>query len=275
VYFLNTVLNPLFSALFFPFRSAAPEWTLAWISLVTAVMALLVYRFFSAQESIRKVKEQLKANILEMRLYQDDPVLMGRAIVSVLRNNFKYLRLNLKPFLFMFIPVVLVLIQMESRFGFRPLQPGDSFLVKTIWESESSVSRTSPLSLNLSGGISLASPALRIRENQEIDWKLEVTRDGPASLDIVMNHEKVNIPVEIGERVIPVSPWNGKKGSLDMIFFPAAHPLPSSGDLLSVEIDYPRRDFRFCGYPVYWIWPYFILSLIAGYMLKGLFRVQF
>jgi uncharacterized membrane protein (DUF106 family) len=272
VYTINQILNPLFRFLLYPFRTSSPEWGLLWISVLTAVVALLVYRFFSAQESIRNVKAQLKAHVLEMRLFQHDPVLMGRAVLSVLRKNATYLRLNLKPFLFMLLPVVLILIQMEERYGYRPLQPGDSVVLKTFWKPEAP-EYPSPI-LELTGGLSLDSPALHIGENREIDWKIKTTREQESFLSIHAGAEEIRIPVEVSDRIVPVSSWNGPRNSLKMLFHPAAHPLPSSGALLSAEIDYPRRDFRFLGRPIHWLWPYLIISLVAGYALKGLFRVQ-
>ena len=56
---------------------------------------------------------------------------------------------------------------------------------------------------------------------------------------------------------------------------PAGQPLPRDGDLLAVEIDYPRRDFRLFGHTMHWLWPFLVVSLLAGYLLKGVFRVQF
>jgi len=274
VYLLNSILNPVFTLLFLPFRSTAPEWSLLWISLATAVLALLVYRFFSAQEAIRSVKEKLKAHILEMRLFQHDPALMSRAILSVFKCNARYLRLNVKPFLFMFVPVVLILVQLESRYGYRPFLPGDTFLVKTIWKTEAAAEPSRDPSLDLSGHLSAATPALRIPHAKEIDWRLTVTGQGPASIGIGTAAGRVTLPVAIGPGVVPLSPWNGTKMSLDMLLHPAAHALPGAGDLVAVEIAYPPRDFRFLGISVHWIWPYLVLSRAAGYLLKGLFRVQ-
>jgi hypothetical protein len=274
VHTFNQILNPFFRLLLDPFQTLSPEWGLLWISILTAVMALLVYRFFSAQESIRNVKGQLKAHVLEMHLFQHDPVLMGRAVLCVLRNNATYLRLNLRPFLFMFLPVVLILIQLEARYGYRPLQPGDSVLLKTFWKPEAPEYQSPVLQPHLTGGLSLDSPALRIEENGEIDWKIKATHEESSFLSIRTGAVEVLIPVEISNRIIPVSSWNGPQNSMDMLFHPVAHPLPSSGVLLSVEIDYPRRDFRFLGYPVHWLWPYLVISMIAGYAFKGLFRVQ-
>jgi len=275
VHFIGSVLNKIFHVLMFPFRDADATWGLLWISLLTAVAALLVYRFFSEQTAIRQVKGRLKAHILEMRLFQHDPILMGRAVLSVLKSNARYLRLNLKPFFFMFLPVVLILIQMDARYGYRPLQPGESALIRTFWTTgaEAQADPSGPL-LAVSSGLDLETPALRIHGLGEVDWRVRATEEGGSSLRIRSGGQDVRIPVEVSRRILPVSPWNGRKSSPKMLWNPAAHPVPASGDLLSVEIDYPRRDFRFFGVPVSWIWPYFLLSLMAGYLMKGVARVE-
>ena len=82
MYLINKILNPIFHLLFLPFAGREPVWALIWISLLTAVLALLIYRFFSSQDLIKQVKNRIKSHILEMRLFQQDPVLMGRAVRS-------------------------------------------------------------------------------------------------------------------------------------------------------------------------------------------------
>lgn len=275
MYYFNKAISLIFQFLFYPFKEIAPMWGLVWIALLTAVLALLIYRYFSAQESIRRAKDRMKAHILEMRLFQQDPVLMGRAVRSALRSNLSYLRFNLKPFLFMFIPVVLILIQMEARFGFRPLQPGDSVLVRTFWASAPSGEEDPSVKLIPSDGISIDSPSLLVREKGEIDWRIRIDEWGNPSISLQSKEERFTVPLEVSNRVVPVSRWSGKRNSMDMLLFPAANPLPSGGKLESVEIEYPRREMEIRGYEVHWIWPFLILTLLAGYLLKGFFRVQF
>ena len=175
----------------------------------------------------------------------------------------------------MFIPVVLILIQVETRFGFQPLRQGESVLIKTFWKAESFNNALPNPIIFVSKGIRLTSPALRIRETHEIDWKIEAVKYGTAFLSLQTQGEEVTIPVLVSDRLIPVSPWNGKKNSLKMLLYPASHPLPSHGNLISVDIAYPNRSLPLWGYSVYWIWPFLGLTLIAGYLMKGIFRVQF
>jgi len=277
VYLINNILNPVFHLLFLPFAGRDPLWALIWISLLTAVLALLIYRYFSSQDLIKQVKNQIKAHILEMRLFQQDPVLMGRAVRSVLGANLFYLRLNLKPFLFMFIPVILILIQTEARIGYRPLHTGESVKVRSFWISEKAMDEPTCYQLNPSEGLAVNGSPLRIKENREILWKINAHKIENTLFSLSNGNETVSIPVQVSDssRLVPISPWNGQKGSLKNLFFPAAHLLPSGGELTTIEIDYPQREIHLWGYNFHWIWAFLFLTLALGYLLKGFFRVQF
>jgi len=139
-----------------------------WVSVLTTVMVLLVYKYLSSQEAIKEVKDRVKAHILEIRLFQDDPVLMGRAVRAVLLANLKYLGLNLKPFLIVFLPIFLMLVQMETRFGYRPLLPNESALVRTFWRSAHPGDKGPGPTLLAGDGLSLESPPVRIENGREI-----------------------------------------------------------------------------------------------------------
>jgi len=246
-----------------------------WLSVLTALLVLLVYKYLSSQEAIKKAKDRSKAHILEIRLFQDDPVLMGRAVRAVLATNLTYLRLNMKPFLIVFVPLFLLLVQMETRFGYRPLLPNESAIVRTSWRSPVPVDKAPCPTLVPNDGLSLESPPVRIEERNEIDWRIRVTRMGTTGLVLKTMNDSVALPVFVSEKLIPISPRNVPQGTMDVLWHPAGQALPPDGDLLSVEIEYPRRDFRLFGTKVHWIWPFLFVSLLAGYLLKGVLRVQF
>jgi len=268
-------LNKIYGILFSPFEESDPVWLMLWVSVLTAVMVLLVYKYLSSQEAIREVKDRVKAHILEIRLFQDDPVLMGRAVLAVLRANLEYLGLNLKPFLIIFLPIFLMLVQMEMRFGYRPLLPNESTLVRTFWRFPDPAGREPGPTLLAGDGLSVESPPVRIENGREIDWRVRVDSMDQTALVLESKEASVPLQVIVSEKIVPVSPRNVQKGTVEILWHPAGQPLPPDGELLAAEIDYPRRDFRFFGYTVHWVWPFLVLSLLAGYLLKGVFRVRF
>lgn len=271
---LQQILNGIYAPLFSPFSGADPVWLLLWLSLATAVLVLLVYKTLSSQEAIREAKDRVKAHILEIRLFQDDPVLMGRAVRAVLAANVRYLGLNVKPFLIVFLPVSLLLVQMEARLGYRPLLPNESVLVRTVWKSAQPGGRHPDPILLPGDGLSLEGPPLRIEDGREIDWRLRAERMGAAGFVLQSTEGSVGLRVAVSERIVPVSPRNVPEGAMDILWHPAGQALPPNGNLLAAEIGYPRRDLRFLGRNVHWVWPYLAASLLAGVLLKGVFRVH-
>ncbi len=269
------ILNEIYGILFFPFKSSDPVWLMLWVSVLIAVMVLLVYKYLSSQEAIKEVKDRVKAHILEIRLFQEDPVLMGKAVRAVLLANLKYLGLNLKPFLIVFLPIFLMLVQMEARLGYRPLLPNESALVRTFWRSAHPGTKGPGPTLLAGDGLSLESPPVRVADGREIDWRIRADHMDAAGLVLESKDAPVSLQVVVSEKIIPVSPRNVQKGAVELLWHPAGQPLPRNGDLLAVEIDYPRRDFRLFGYTVHWVWPFLVVSMLAGYLLKGVFRVQF
>ena len=69
---INRLLGSLFDLLFLPFRSLNPWAGMIFISLLTGLLMLLIYRWTSNQAGIRRVKDKIKAHLLELRLYKDN-----------------------------------------------------------------------------------------------------------------------------------------------------------------------------------------------------------
>ncbi len=99
--FLNSILGKLFDVLLLPFRSLNPWAGMAFISFLTGLLMLFIYRLASNQAGIRVVKARIKAHLLELRLYKDNMSVTMRAQGRILGANLRYLALNLKPLLVM------------------------------------------------------------------------------------------------------------------------------------------------------------------------------
>ena len=56
--------------------------------------------------------------LFEIRLFNDDLRAMLRAQVEILRHNVTYLRLSLVPMLWMLVPLVLVIAQLQFHYGY-------------------------------------------------------------------------------------------------------------------------------------------------------------
>ena len=53
--------------------------------------------------------------------------------------------------------------------------------------------------------------------------------------------------------------------------FSSAEPaLPENSPIESISINYPDRNIEIAGYGMNWIWLFFILSMVAGFIFKEL-----
>src|ERR1700680_3437012 len=125
----NAMLDRLFDLLLRPLRPLPIAFSLAVVSLATAVAILLVVRATSNQRALAAVKRQMYADVLEMRLFNDDLRAMWRAQLSILRHNGRYLRLSLVPALWTIVPLALVLTQLQFHFGYAAVGVGEPVLV--------------------------------------------------------------------------------------------------------------------------------------------------
>ena len=116
---LNALLGRMFDLLLGPLAPLPVLFSLSIVSMATAIAILLVARVASDQPALAAIKRQIHADLFEIRLFRDDLRSMLRAEADILRHNATYLRLALVPMLWIALPCVLIVAQLESRFGYR------------------------------------------------------------------------------------------------------------------------------------------------------------
>ncbi len=130
--YINYILNSLFDVFFYPFGSIDSIYGLCAISLLTAIIALPIFKYTSNQEGIKRVKARIMGHLLELRLFKDDIRIILSAQKDILKHNMIYLRYTLKPLIFMMIPIVVIFIHTAVRYEYRPLHPGDLLFATII-----------------------------------------------------------------------------------------------------------------------------------------------
>lgn len=274
MWIFNYVFGKIFEYLFFPFRSLSPWIGMIFISFLTALFMLFVFRFTSNQEGIRKVKNKIKAYLLELRLFKDSFTLSLKAQGNILRHNLKYISYSAKPMLIMIIPLILILIQLNLWFGYQSLSPGERAILKVKLKEN-----LNPLDLDLSiepsPGYVIETPPLRIEEEREIDWRLRAGKKGVHDLVLILNGQKLKKKIAVAQAQLnKLSPIKVQKNFITELMNPGEAPLPSNSTLEAIEIVYRSKNMNFFGWQIHWLIVYFALSIIFGFALKVLFRVQ-
>lgn len=118
---VNRTMDSVFDVLLTPFELMGPEVSLLLVSGVFGILALLAFKQISWQKGIKAAKDRIKGHMIAIRLYQDDLVVVGKSVLSILGRNGQYIGLNAMPFLPLLIPFALVLAQLVVRYGFDPV----------------------------------------------------------------------------------------------------------------------------------------------------------
>ena len=274
MWMLSHGLTKFFDVLLIPFASLPALVGLAWISLLTGVGMLMVYRHISDQDKIKHVKNRIKAHFLEIRLFKEDMVIGLRAQKNILINNFKYMGLALKPMLFMLPPIILVLVQLEVRYGYRSFQPGDTSVLSVRLASDPTQLGT--IDLKVPEGIEIQTPAVRTVESGHygVDWRIGVTQRGNHDVSVQIGDQTYSKRLCAISRTTAMAPQVGTSSLKETIFQPVERPFDPKGQVQSISIQYPPADMRLLGIHVNWLVGFFVLSIIFGFMLKGVFKVE-
>ena len=209
-----------------------------------------------------------------MRLFPDNMRVSLKAQGNILLANMKYISHSVKPLLFMIIPVILVLIQVNFWFGYSSLKPGEPVILKVNLENN-----YNPLEVDLkiapSSGISIETPPLRIEEENEINWRISPLKKGVYNLEIYIDGQKVSKQVSVAQRSLSkISPKKLKGSFFDILFFPLETPIKKSSPIKSIEILYPDKGLLLLGINFHWLIAFFGLSIILGFTFKGVFGVE-
>lgn len=274
MWYVNSALNGIFDLLLTPFRSLNPLWPLVVFSLITGIIMLVIFRYTSNQAGIKQAKDRIKGYLYEIRLFKDDLRVLFSAQKNILRYNLTYIRHGLKPMLFMTLPIVLILIQLDGWFGYRPLNPGESAVVSLKLSENGDADALSNVSIESSDGITIETPPLRIPGEREVNWRIRANEPGEQSLTFGVLNDKFQKRLIVADgklsRLSPVMP----SGFWDTFLHPGEKPIAESSPVRQIEINYPPRSIGILGWGVHWLVVFFIVSIAFAFAFKGLFKVE-
>jgi hypothetical protein len=270
---VNRACTALFDVLLWPVSSLPPAWQAIYLGIPAAVLALLVYRYVSNQAGITRAKELIVAHLLELVLFKDDFLVSLRAQGSLLRANLTYLGHALLPMAVMIVPFLLMLVQVESRFAFRPLAAGEAALLTLTLDSDRPVSQRA-VELELPRGLVQETPALRVDETGQVVWRVRGERLGDHDLTIAIGSDLVKKRVQVGENGMWVATDLYRASHWETLLYPQEPALSDDGPASVLKLDYPRATSSWIGLSLP-SWLFFVSSIGFGFLLRGFFGVTF
>jgi hypothetical protein len=270
---VNSALGALVGVMLAPFESLPSAVGLSAVSLVAAIGMLLVFRATSNQAAIADVKRRIAAGLFEIRLFNDDLRAMFRAQGDILRHNVSYVALSLKPMVWMLVPFVLLLAQLQFYYGYDGLGLGQTAIVKVRLRESAVTSATPALALTAPAGLRVETPLVWMPGEREGAWRVAADAAGDYQLAIALNGRVVNKELRVSDRVGRRAPERLERGFVNQLLYPAEAPIDSDVPIEGIYVGYPEREVNLLGWKTHWMIAFFVLSIVFAFALRKRFGV--
>jgi hypothetical protein len=183
------------------------------------------------------------------------------------------MRLSLVPMLWVIVPIVLLMIQLQFHYGYLPLQPGEEAIVRAELAGGEASIQDAELTLSASAGLEIATPLLLLPAEREADWRIDALADGSHELLVEADGLQLAKRVAVGKHGGAISPRRPSAGLLDQLLYPAEPPVPGNGPVTAIEIAYPTATVSLLGWDMHWMIVFFILTIVFAFALQKPLRV--
>jgi hypothetical protein len=241
------------------------------VSVVTGLVMVVVFGYTSDQKAIRSAKDKLKAHLLAVRLFQDQLPVVLRSYGRILRGTVTYLRLAFKPLLFVIIPITLLIVQLDRYLGLVPFRAGEAFLVTAQLSNANALDE---ISLQLPAEIAASAPPVHALASNQVVWRVVAEKDGRYDIDIGISGQTFSKTIVVSSGVARLSPVRLRGRFWERLFVSAEPALPESSPVESIAVNYSDRSIHLAWLDWNWIWLFFVLSLVAGFVFKEILGIE-
>lgn len=276
------LINRFFDLLWTPFVNTPWYVDFFVISTISALVFLVIFKKTSHQNMIRHYKGIITAHILEIRLYKDQPSLTIKIIFNILKNNMIYLRYTLVPILIIFPIVLIISIQLNSRYGYLPVKKGDAFIIQAVLDNilTTDIAKSPErIRCDSSKGILVETPTMLIESEGSIYWRAKVigSEKGQQYCRITIDgtdytFEKKILTFLSKQRF---SPERRKHNLKSLLIGHSEDFIPETFPFKALSINYDRATYPFLLWDIDPIILYFIFTLILGLAFKPFIKVDF
>jgi hypothetical protein len=253
------------------FRANLPLVLVVLVSSMIGLLMVVVFGYTSDQKAIHIAKDQLKAHLLAVRLFQDQIPVVLASYGRILSGTGRYLRLAFKPLLYVIVPLVLLIVQLDRYLGFVPLETGQAFLLKVHTTGPVSLDE---VSLQVPPELTTTAPAVHVPSDNEVAWRVMAEKDGNYEVNIAAAGRVFSKQAVVTSGVARVSPVRLRGRFWERMLVSGEAALPDNAPIQSIEVSYPARTIHFAWLDWNWIWLFFVLSLAAGFFFKSVFGIE-
>ena len=245
---------------------------MAAISLLSGIAMVWVFGKVSDQKTIKVLREQIRGNLIGVRLFQSDIRVVLRLQSRIFKDTFRYMKLALVPMFVLILPIFLIMTQLNLRFAVRPLLPGESAIVKALVRESKMLS--GPVRLEANNGIVIETPPVRIEAEGEVVWRIRAEEIGEHRLVLHIGNESLDTHVVTGHSWSAVPQLRTGRGAVETLLYPGAPPISDTHAVEAIEIGYQELNLEILGVNTNWLLTFFVLSMGFGFAFKGKLGVE-
>lgn len=255
-----TFLDPIFNPVFQPVLNYSPHYgpliALIILAFIISLLITIVYKYFTNQEEMKRLKDQQKEFQNKMKELRSNPEEMMKKQKEAMKVNFEYMKHSFKPTLITMIPIIIIFSWMSAHFAYEPIYPGETYSVTALFKEGA----TGETELIPDEGTELLSDAKR-EINSVATWDLKSTA-GEHILSVKAGKEKQVKNVLITTKMEYAEPFAEFQHS----------------DIQRITIDYNKlkpfgSKFSLFGWYPGWLAVYIIFSIVFSLGLRKLLKI--
>lgn len=249
-----------------------PGWLSATlVAVFSGALMLLIFKYSSNQNSVKRARNDIKANLLALSLFQDSVAVSIRCQLRVLAGALRLFLLAIVPMLVMTVPMCLLLAQLALRYQARPLRVGEEAVLTVVLSDDSS--ELPEVRLEPAPGVEATIGPVRVPSKHMVCWNVRAREEGCHRLTLSVDGQSYEKEIAVGSGFMPVSLRRPAWSWPEVLLHPRETPLPRDSVVQSVEVEYPDRIAWTSGSGT-WLIYWFAVSLVAAFCARPLFNVQ-
>ena len=271
VAWLNLVANAVGRFCLAPI-AILPGWlSITVISAILGLACLLVFKYTSNQSAMRRVRNDIQAQLLVLRLFPDSLRVTLRAEGRLLRGAGSLLLLAVVPMLVMIVPVSFLLAQMGLWYQARPLRIGEEAVVTLRLRGEAGTTLPD-VQIEPTPAVETLLGPVQVLSKREICWELKARENGSHRLKFQFDGQVVDKELAIGDGLMRTSVVRPEWSWSDILWQPAEAPFPPGSAVHWIGIDYPARQSWISGSD-WWVVCCFVASMFFAFCFRRWLKV--
>ena len=249
-----------------------PGWLSATIvAAVTGLALLVAFKYTSNQRAIRRVRSDVKANLLALKLFKESTAVALRAQGRILLGALRLALLAVMPMLVTIVPICLLLGQLALWYQARPLRVGEE-AVMTL-QLNGDTGSWPPVRLEPTSAVEVIAGPVLVFSKREVWWNVRALENGYHRLSLHVGDQAVDKELAVGDGFMRVSTERPAWRWSEMLLHPGERPLGRDSPVRRLAIDYPERSSWTSGSD-WWVIYWMVVSMAVAWCFRSWLKVD-